>query len=90
MGATCSFCSFARDRQIVEDKRWLGRAGFAQALPIPHRRGCCAGAAWNCRCAPSWRKGTGFRVSPALGIGAENPFSKPQTNKDHPQIVKIE
>jgi MoaA/NifB/PqqE/SkfB family radical SAM enzyme len=37
--ATCSFCSYARDKQIVQDRRWLDRAGFARALPILHRRG---------------------------------------------------
>lgn len=37
--ATCDFCSFARDKQLVTDKRWLSRADFARALPILHRRG---------------------------------------------------
>lgn len=37
--ATCDFCCFARDKQLVKDKRWLDRADFARALPILYRRG---------------------------------------------------
>jgi MoaA/NifB/PqqE/SkfB family radical SAM enzyme len=37
--ATCSFCSYARDKEIVTEKRWIDRAAFARALPILHRRG---------------------------------------------------
>ncbi|HLX71999.1 MAG TPA: radical SAM protein [Verrucomicrobiae bacterium] len=37
--ATCDFCSFARDKQLVKEKRWLNRADFARALPILYRRG---------------------------------------------------
>src|SRR5215469_12583380 len=37
--ATCSFCSYAYDKQIIKDKRWIDQAGFARALPILHRRG---------------------------------------------------
>lgn len=37
--ATCGFCSFARDKQLVKEKRWLNRADFARALPILYRRG---------------------------------------------------
>lgn len=37
--ATCNFCSYAYDKQIVKDKRWIDRAEFARALPILHRRG---------------------------------------------------
>lgn len=37
--ATCSFCSFAYDKQIVRDKHWIDRGEFSRALPILHRRG---------------------------------------------------
>ena len=37
--ATCDFCSYAYDKQLIKDKRWLDRADFARALPILHRRG---------------------------------------------------
>src|SRR5262249_31985844 len=37
--ATCNFCSFAYDKHIVKDKRWIDRAGLARALPVLHRRG---------------------------------------------------
>jgi MoaA/NifB/PqqE/SkfB family radical SAM enzyme len=37
--ATCNFCSFAYDKKIVKEKRWLDRSDFARALPILHRRG---------------------------------------------------
>lgn len=37
--ATCSFCSFAYDKKIIKDKRWLDAKEFARALPILYRRG---------------------------------------------------
>lgn len=37
--AKCDFCSYAYDKQIVKEKRWIDRAEFARALPILHRRG---------------------------------------------------
>jgi MoaA/NifB/PqqE/SkfB family radical SAM enzyme len=37
--ATCDFCSYAYNKQIIKDKRWLDRAEFSRALPILHRRG---------------------------------------------------
>jgi MoaA/NifB/PqqE/SkfB family radical SAM enzyme len=37
--ATCDFCSYAYDKQIIKDKRWIDRADFARALPIMYRRG---------------------------------------------------
>ncbi|MET1029316.1 MAG: radical SAM protein, partial [Dongiaceae bacterium] len=37
--ATCSFCSFAHDKDLVTDRRWLDRDGWRRALPILHRRG---------------------------------------------------
>jgi len=37
--AKCSFCSFAYDKQIVKDKRWIDSNEFARALPFLHRRG---------------------------------------------------
>jgi MoaA/NifB/PqqE/SkfB family radical SAM enzyme len=37
--ATCDFCSFAHDKGIVRDRRWLDMAKFTEALPILHRRG---------------------------------------------------
>ena len=37
--ATCDFCSFARDKDVVRDRRWIDRARLAQAMPILHRRG---------------------------------------------------
>lgn len=37
--ATCDFCSYAYNKQIVKDKRWLDAAEYARALPILHRRG---------------------------------------------------
>ena len=37
--ATCDFCSYAYDKQLVKNKRWLDRADFARALPILYRRG---------------------------------------------------
>jgi len=37
--ATCDFCSYAYDKQLVREKRWLDPAEFARAMPILHRRG---------------------------------------------------
>src|SRR5215469_11760325 len=37
--ATCDFCLYAYDKQIIKDKRWIDPAEFARALPILHRRG---------------------------------------------------
>lgn len=37
--ATCDFCSYAYNKQIVKEKRWLDAPDFARALPILHRRG---------------------------------------------------
>ncbi len=37
--ATCDFCSFAHDKGMVKDRRWLDVAKFADALPILYRRG---------------------------------------------------
>lgn len=37
--ATCDFCSYAHDKGLVRDRRWLDAGKFAQALPILHRRG---------------------------------------------------
>jgi MoaA/NifB/PqqE/SkfB family radical SAM enzyme len=37
--ATCSFCCFAYDKQIVTDRRYIDTDGFRKALPILHRRG---------------------------------------------------
>ena len=37
--ATCEFCCFAVDKQIIKEKRWIDSAEFARALPILHRRG---------------------------------------------------
>jgi MoaA/NifB/PqqE/SkfB family radical SAM enzyme len=37
--ATCDFCSYAYDKGIVRERRWIDRAAFARALPILHRRG---------------------------------------------------
>ena len=37
--ATCDFCSYAYDKGIVRDRRWIERTGLARALPILHRRG---------------------------------------------------
>src|SRR5215831_4842440 len=37
--AACDFCSFARDKGVVKDHRWLDAGRFADALPILHRRG---------------------------------------------------
>jgi MoaA/NifB/PqqE/SkfB family radical SAM enzyme len=37
--ATCDFCSYAYNKQLIKDKRWIDRADFARALPILFRRG---------------------------------------------------
>jgi len=37
--ATCDFCSYAHDKNLVSDHRWLDRSEFARALPILYRRG---------------------------------------------------
>ena len=37
--AACDFCSYARDKGIVRDQRWLDPQKFAEALPILYRRG---------------------------------------------------
>lgn len=37
--ATCDFCSFARDKGIVNEHRYVDATGLARALPILHRRG---------------------------------------------------
>ncbi len=37
--ATCEFCSYAVNKHIVKEKRWIDASEFARALPILHRRG---------------------------------------------------
>jgi MoaA/NifB/PqqE/SkfB family radical SAM enzyme len=37
--ATCDFCSYAYNKQIIKEKRWIDSTEFARALPILHRRG---------------------------------------------------
>jgi sulfatase maturation enzyme AslB (radical SAM superfamily) len=37
--ATCDFCSYAHNKGIVRDRRWINAAEFARALPILRRRG---------------------------------------------------
>ncbi len=37
--ATCTFCSYAHDKGIVTDRRWVDHERFADALPILYRRG---------------------------------------------------
>src|SRR5262245_21045404 len=37
--ATCDFCSYAYNKQLIKDKRWIERVDFARALPILYRRG---------------------------------------------------
>ena len=37
--AKCDFCSYAYDKQLVKEKRWIDHAEFARALPVLHRRG---------------------------------------------------
>ena len=36
--ATCDFCSFAYDKGLVRDRRWIDAGDFARALPILARR----------------------------------------------------
>lgn len=37
--ATCNFCCFAHDKQIVTDRRYIDKDKFIEALPILYRRG---------------------------------------------------
>lgn len=37
--ATCDFCTYAHDKGVVKDRRWVDRDRFVEALPILHRRG---------------------------------------------------
>jgi MoaA/NifB/PqqE/SkfB family radical SAM enzyme len=37
--AACDFCSYARDKGVVRDQRWVDAKKFAEALPILYRRG---------------------------------------------------
>jgi MoaA/NifB/PqqE/SkfB family radical SAM enzyme len=37
--ATCNFCCFAHDKQIVTDRRYIDKDKFVEALPILYRRG---------------------------------------------------
>lgn len=37
--ATCGFCSFAHDKGMVRDRRFVDRAALARALPLLRRRG---------------------------------------------------
>lgn len=37
--ATCNFCSYAHDKGIVKDKRWIDRDKLREAMAILHRRG---------------------------------------------------
>lgn len=37
--ATCNFCCFAHDKQIVTDRRYIDKDGFIASLPILYRRG---------------------------------------------------
>jgi 2-iminoacetate synthase ThiH len=37
--ATCDFCSFAHDKGLVKDRRFVDREEFVRALPILLRRG---------------------------------------------------
>ena len=37
--AACGFCSFARDKDVVTERRFIDRAGFGGAMHILHRRG---------------------------------------------------
>ena len=37
--ARCGFCSYAYDKHLVKDKRWIDSTEFARALPILYRRG---------------------------------------------------
>src|SRR5262249_15141548 len=37
--ATCDFCSYAYNKQLIQDQRWIDPSDFARALPILYRRG---------------------------------------------------
>src|SRR5262249_34366898 len=37
--ATCDFCAYAHDKQLVKDPRWIDRRQLAEAFPILRRRG---------------------------------------------------
>src|SRR3954469_6787104 len=37
--ATCNFCSYAHDKGIVKDKRWVDRDKLKEAMTILHPRG---------------------------------------------------
>jgi len=37
--ATCNFCSYAHDKGIVKDRRWVDRDRLREAMAILHRRG---------------------------------------------------
>jgi MoaA/NifB/PqqE/SkfB family radical SAM enzyme len=37
--ATCEFCSYAVNKGIIKEKRWIDPEEFTRALPILHRRG---------------------------------------------------
>jgi MoaA/NifB/PqqE/SkfB family radical SAM enzyme len=37
--AACDFCSYARDKGVVTDRRWIDRRELARALPILYQRG---------------------------------------------------
>jgi MoaA/NifB/PqqE/SkfB family radical SAM enzyme len=37
--AACDFCSFARNKGVVTDRRWIDRRELARALPILYQRG---------------------------------------------------
>ena len=37
--AACDFCSYARNKDVVRERRWIDRTALARALAILHRRG---------------------------------------------------
>jgi MoaA/NifB/PqqE/SkfB family radical SAM enzyme len=37
--AACDFCSYARDKDVVRERRWIDRTALARALPILYGRG---------------------------------------------------
>lgn len=37
--ATCTFCSYAHDKGIVTDRKWIDADKFAEAMPILYERG---------------------------------------------------
>ena len=37
--AACDFCSYARDKDVVRERRWIDRSALARALAILYRRG---------------------------------------------------